>query len=78
MRKTVQLVSGYNLMLQVPVVDYDSVMTVNGNSGINVAGQVRFLVFFWIFVPSRDQTCTYHSNTTLICRWVSVSMTALN
>ena len=36
MRKTVQLVSGYNLMLQVPVVDYDSVMTVNGNSGINV------------------------------------------
>ena len=76
MRKTVQLVSGYNLMLQVPVVDYDSVMTVNGNSGINVAGQVRFLVFFWM--PSRHQTCTYHINITLICRWVSVSMTALN
>lgn len=51
MRKTVQLVSGYNLMLQVPVVDYDSVMTVNGNSGINVAGQVRFLVFFGFSCP---------------------------
>jgi hypothetical protein len=39
-RKTVQLVNGYQLHLQVPVLDYDSNMTVNGNAGINVAGQV--------------------------------------
>ncbi len=40
-RKTVQLISGYQLNLQIPVVDYDSNMTVNGNAGINIAGQVR-------------------------------------
>ena len=43
-RKTVQLISGYQLNLQVPVVDYDSNMTVNDNAGINVAGQVRLLI----------------------------------
>ncbi len=40
MRKTTRLVNGYQLHLEVPVLDYDSNMTVNGNAGINVAGQV--------------------------------------
>jgi hypothetical protein len=39
-RKTIQLIRGYQLKLQVPVVDYDSITTVNGNAGINIAGQV--------------------------------------
>jgi hypothetical protein len=39
-RKTVQLIRGYQLNLQVPVVDYDSNITVNGNAGINIPGQV--------------------------------------
>jgi hypothetical protein len=39
-RKTIQLIRGYQLKLQVPVVDYDSNTTVNGNAGINIAGQV--------------------------------------
>lgn len=43
-RKTVQLISGYQLNLRVPVLDYDSNMTVNDNAGINVAGQVRLLI----------------------------------
>jgi hypothetical protein len=40
----VQLISGYQLNLRVPVLDYDSNMTVNDNAGINVAGQVRSLI----------------------------------
>jgi hypothetical protein len=42
-RKTIQLIRGYQLKLQVPVVDYDSNTTVNGNAGINIAGQVTVL-----------------------------------
>jgi hypothetical protein len=42
-RKNIQLIRGYQLKLQVPVVDYDSNTTVNGNAGINIAGQVTML-----------------------------------
>jgi hypothetical protein len=68
----VQLDSGYNLMLQVPVVDYDSNTIVNGNAGINVAGQVCFLVFCVVLFE-----LALH-NITLICRWAPACTTVLS
>jgi hypothetical protein len=70
-RHTVQLISGYQLNLQIPVADYDSNMTVNGNAGINIAGQVRRVRCRDFALISQSASCCplCHLDSTRLLRW---------